>query len=99
MVFDVHVHSWRYPEHFNREMIVEESPPHRRTWDDERFKRIYDQPIENYLQDAEGTVDRGLLLGIKARDTLGVEVPNDYLADVARAHPGPPLLGLLCGAH
>ena len=87
MVFDVHVHSWRYPDHFNRKGIVDESPPHRKSWDDERFKRIYDQPIENYLGQAERVIGRGLLLGIMARDTLGIEVPNDYLAEVARAHP------------
>lgn len=86
MVFDVHVHSWRYPDHFKRQVIVDESPPHRRSWDDERFKRIYDQPIENYLEASDGVVGRGLLLGIKAADTMGFELPNDYLADLARAH-------------
>ena len=87
MVFDIHVHTWRYPEDFNRRVIVEESPPHHKTWDDERFKRIYDLPIDRYLEEAEGVIGRSLLMGVKAGDTLGIEVSNDYLAEVANAHP------------
>ena len=87
MVFDVHVHTWRFPEHFNRAVIVEDSPPHRREWGDDRFARMYDLPIERYLELAEGAVDRGLLLGVKAGETLGIDIPNEYLAGVAAAHP------------
>lgn len=88
MVFDAHVHAWRFPDHFHRKVVVEELPPHRQSIDEEGLKRMWDQPIENYLQHAKGVVSHLLLLGIKAGETLGIDVPNEYLAEVANADRG-----------
>ena len=87
MIVDCHVHSWRYPEHFNKEAMLWNQPARRRSWPDEKFKVMWDQPVEDYLKVAEGVVDHALLMGFKSWNTFGVDVPNDYNAELARKYP------------
>jgi predicted TIM-barrel fold metal-dependent hydrolase len=88
VILDCHMHSWRYPEDFNREVMLANQPERRRSWPDERFHAMWHLPIDAYLKEMEASpVDKALLLGLKAGDSFGVQVDNAYLAEVARSHP------------
>ncbi len=87
MVFDCHAHSWRFPEHFRPEITFEGHVPYEQGRELEALKAAWDQPPEKYLEGASGAVDRALLLGVRFGATVGLDVPNDYLAQTARSHP------------
>ncbi|MFC1982595.1 amidohydrolase family protein [Chloroflexota bacterium] len=86
MIVDCHMHIWRYPEHFNKEVMLANQPPRRRDWPEEKFKLMWDNPVERYLEVMDEVVDRAIILGLKSRETFGVDVPNEYLAEVVRRH-------------
>ena len=87
MILDCHMHSWRYPQHFRRDVMLANQPPRRRGWSEEQFAAMWDLPIEHYLAEQQGSeVGRALLLGLKAGATMGIEVENEYLAELARDH-------------
>ncbi len=67
--------------------MLANQPERRRGWSDEKFKQMLDQPVDGYLPLMEGVVNRAILVGQKARMTSGVDIPNEYLAQVARQHP------------
>jgi uncharacterized protein len=87
VIVDTHMHVWRYPEHFNKQAMLDNQPERRRSWPDEKFKAIWDSPIEAYLKAAEGVVDKAILMGLSSAATFGVTVPNDYLADLKKEYP------------
>ena len=87
MLVDCHVHTWRYPDHFNKEAMLANQPERRWGWPDEKFRQLLDQPIDPYLTLMEGVVDRAIIVGQSARNTSGVDIPNEYLAEVAQRHP------------
>ena len=86
MIVDCHIHSWRYPEHWSRDAMLKHQPKRRQDWTDEQFKQIWDNPIEMYLEVARGVVDKAILQGAISPNTFGVDVPNDYLKEVADQH-------------
>jgi predicted TIM-barrel fold metal-dependent hydrolase len=86
MIVDCHVHTWRYPDHFNKPALLANQPERRWDWPEEKFKLLLDQPIDGYLELMEGVVDRGVIVGQSAWNTSGVAIPNDYLAGVAAQH-------------
>ncbi|MFQ5899869.1 MAG: amidohydrolase family protein [Candidatus Methylomirabilia bacterium] len=88
MILDCHMHSWRYPRHFNRDVMLANQPPRRRVWSEEQFAQMWELPVERYLEEMKGSeVGKALLLGLKAGSTLGIEVDNDYLAGLVRQRP------------
>lgn len=87
MLVDCHIHAWRYPEHFNKEAMLANQPPRRRSWPDEKFKKMWDMPIENYLPQMEGLVDKAILQGLKAWGTQGIDIPNEYIANLVKQYP------------
>ncbi len=87
MIVDVHMHVWRYPEHFHMDVYLQNEPPRRRTWSDEKWKAALDNPIENYFPEmGEGGVDKAIIMG-STEKSLGIEVPNDYTAELVRKYP------------
>lgn len=90
MILDCHMHSWRYPQHFDREVMLANQPPRRRGWSEEQFKQMWELPVEHYLEEMKGSdVAKALLLGLKAGATLGIDVANEYLAGLVRDRPDP----------
>jgi len=87
MIVDCHMHTWRYPDHFNKKVMLSYQPPRRREWPEEKFKEMWENPIDRYLPLMEG-VDKAIILGLRTWDTLGIDTPNDYLARIAKEHPG-----------
>lgn len=88
MILDCHMHAWRYPQHFNREVMLANQPERRHGWPEERFKEMWELPVERYLDEMRRSeVGRALLLGLKAGATLGIEVDNAYLAEAAGQYP------------
>ena len=87
MLVDCHVHSWRYPDHFNKPAMLASQPQKRRDWPESRFIQMWDAPIERYFPEMEGAVDRAILQGLSAWNTMGVTIPNDYMASVVKSHP------------
>ena len=80
MILDCHMHSWRYPQHFRRDVMLANQPARRRGWSEAQFTTMWDLPIEAYWREMEGSeVNKALLLGLKAGSSLGIELPNDYL--------------------
>lgn len=87
MIIDCHMHSWKYPDHFNREAMLRNQPARRRGWTEDRFKQMWDSPIERYIAEMDGVVDKAILMGLKSWDTFGVDIPNEYLADIVKKYP------------
>jgi uncharacterized protein len=88
MIVDCHMHSWRYPQHFNREVILANMSPRRRGSSEEQLVKIWELPVEHYLDEMrQSEVGRALLLGLRAGATLGIDVDNDYLAEKVRQNP------------
>ncbi len=88
MILDCHMHSWRYPRHFDRAVMLANQPARRRGWSEEQFTEMWELPVEHYLEAMRRSeVDRALLLGLQASGTLGIAVDNDYLAELARGRP------------
>lgn len=82
MIIDSHVHAGEYPQHFTKEFAVE-------------MMGAVDKPvaqmsirIPDLLSEMDRAgVDRAFLLAFDAERTLGVKVPNEYVAQICRAHP------------
>jgi len=53
MIVDCHMHSWLYPDHFNRKLMLQNLPERRRHESEEWYKKVWDAPVENYLKEAE----------------------------------------------
>lgn len=89
MLVDTHVHIWRYPEHFDKETMVFSQPERRKDWPDEKWKAMWDNPVERYLAEMDGVVDKAILVGVRGRTKSGsgLTIPNDYLADVVKQYP------------
>lgn len=87
MILDCHMHSWRYPTHFTRPVLFANMPKRRHGYNEEKLTSMWDLPVEGYLDQMDGVVDKALLLGFKAGGSQGIEVPNEYLADLARSYP------------
>ena len=87
MIVDCHVHVFRYPDHFVRDVMLKSQPARRKSWSDEQFKQIWDNPIENYLKEAEGVIDKAILVGLNTANTWGIYTPNDYLRTIANQYP------------
>lgn len=89
MIVDVHIHCRRYPDHFNKEALLRNQPPAQvgKEWTEEVLKRRWDGPIEEYIEQMEGVVDGAIILGIKNERGLGINIPNDYLAETVKRYP------------
>lgn len=87
MIVDCHMHIWRYPDHFNRDIIRTFVPPRRKDAPDEWFKTAFDSPVEHYLELAEGIVDKAIVQGIQMSKSLGISVRNDYISEIVRQYP------------
>jgi len=66
--------------------MLANQPERRWDWPDEKFKQLLDQPIDPYLALMDGVIERAIIVGQSARETSGVDIPNSYLAEVARLH-------------
>lgn len=84
MIVDCHVHSFRYPEHWNRSILLQ-SPTG--AVPEGKIKESADRPAKMYLDEARGAVDKAILVGLNSWDTLGLETANDYIADTAAQYP------------
>ena len=74
MILDCHMHSWRYPQHFDRDVMLPNQPQRRQGWPEERFKEMWELPVERYFDEmGRSEVGRAMLLGLKAGATLGIE--------------------------
>lgn len=82
MIIDSHVHAGLYPQHFTAEFAVE-------------MMGAVDKPVDQMSIDIptllaemdRAGVERAFLLAFDAKRTLGVKVPNEYVAEICRAHP------------
>jgi len=81
------MHSWRYPEHFDRDQYLASSPPKARLVSDEKLKAVADLPIESYLAEM-GEAEKAIIMGVKFPKTMGTTIPNDYIADLVKKYPG-----------
>ena len=87
MIVDTHMHSWLYPDQWNKEVMLLSQPERRRSWPDEKFKAMWDNPIETYLRETEGVIDKAIIMGLKSADIFGLTIPNDYLSGLKRRYP------------
>jgi len=89
MIVDCHVHTYRWPEHRDREVVLRNLPSLARNWPEEKFISLYDAPIERYIsENMEGDgIDKAILVGVQSPKTNGVHVPNKYLADLVAKYP------------
>lgn len=78
MIFDVHTHAMRYPEHLSDEFVREADRAR-------GFHIDLTVEFEDYMAAME-PVDRCILFGMKARHT-GFYVPNEWIAEFASRAP------------
>lgn len=87
MIVDCHVHVWRYPEHFpNKKGMIRSQPARRKNWTDEQWKKMWDNPIENYFAESS-RIAKALLVGIHSHEALGMYTANDYVKSVVDQYP------------
>ena len=87
MIVDCHIHTWRYPEHFNRGVMLSNQPKRRQAWSDEKFKAMWDNPVERYIEAMGDSLGRAIIVGLKSEQTFGINTPNEYLAEEAAKYP------------
>ncbi len=87
MILDTHMHVWRYPEHFDQQAMLANQPERRRSWSDEKFKAMWDNPVERYFEEAKGVVDKAILQTLYSPGTFGISVPNEYMANLKKQYP------------
>lgn len=88
MIVDCHMHSWRYPDHFVRDVFMASQPPKlAETWSDEQWKAAFDNPVENYLKEMEGVIDKAVIWGGDYSKSMGINIPNEYIADIVKRYP------------
>jgi len=87
MIVDTHMHIWRYPEHFDKDVMLLNLPPRRRNMPDEWYKKVWDSPIERYFELAAGIVDKAVIQGINMPKSLGITVPSDYIVEAVKRYP------------
>jgi len=80
------MHAWKWPQHFIRETYLHFQSPEVRKWDDRKLQRFMNFPIESYLQEMEGVVDKAIIVAVKFRK-LGFNIPNDYVAECVKKYP------------
>lgn len=88
MIVDCHMHSFRFPDHFKMDVFRETLHPHQRTWSVERLKQIWDNPIEHYIAEMEGVIDKAIIIANAFGELTGIEIPNDYVAELVSKYPG-----------
>ena len=87
MILDCHLHSWRYPTHFPGDVYVQFTGMRNQGLSAEEIGQRADRSAERLLREMEEAgVDKGLALGLKSEDTLGIEVPNEFLAEEVKPH-------------
>ena len=87
MIVDTHMHVWRYPEHFDKAAMLSNQPERRRGWSDQKFKAMWDNPVERYFEESAGIVDKAIILTLRSTGTFGITVPNEYMAGLKRQYP------------
>jgi len=80
------VHIMRYPDHFNRTAMLARQPARRKDWPDERWKKMWDNPVEMYFDVADG-VDKAVITGFSFPQTLGIDTPNQFLYETKQRYP------------
>ena len=71
MIVDTHMHVWRYPEHFDKAAMLSNQPERRRGWSDQKFKAMWDNPVERYFEEFAGIVDKAIILTLRSTGTFG----------------------------
>jgi len=79
MLVDTHMHIWKYPDHFNAERIAHTAAT---------GPGVGTCTLEEYLAEAEGIVDKAIINGVAAWNTLGIHTSNDFLAEEVKKYPG-----------
>jgi len=88
MILDVHIHAWRFPEDFDMPSFRSHTLPERqRDYPEERLKPGWGAPPENYLKEIEGLDIKGLIVGVYFGKTWGINVSNDWMAEVVKKYP------------
>ncbi len=88
MIVDCHMHSWTYPEHFRRDLMLKNLPERRRHESEEWYKKIWDAPLELYWQGAdEAGVGKAILNALRDPYCMAVVTPNDWLAEQVKRYP------------
>lgn len=88
MILDCHVHGWKYPDHFVHDFYFNKVVAHTRGQENmEEAKKHADRQAPRILASMdEAGIDRSLVIGMKSVKTLGIEVPNEFLADQVKPH-------------
>ena len=88
MIFDCHAHHFRYPEHFpDDKYVTEVIIPLRGEEAANEMRKHLDRPASVILDLMdEAGVDKSLVLGFKAPETMYIDVSNDDLAKEVKPH-------------
>ena len=88
MIFDCHTHHFRYPDHFPDDKYVTDAIiPLRGEEAAEETRQHLDRPASVILDLMdEAGVDKSLVLGFKAPETMYIDVANNDLAEEVKPH-------------
>ena len=88
MILDCHLHTWLYPDHFPDDVYVNFTGARQRGLSEEEIKQSADRRADRLLREMEEAgVDKGLVVGLKSGSTLGMEVPNEFVAEEVKPYP------------
>lgn len=86
-ILDCHLHVYDYPDHFVGDIYTNLSGARERGLTEAQIKESSDRRASRLLKEMkEAGVDKGLVLGLKSGTTLGIEVPNEFVAAEVKPH-------------
>ncbi|MBI4298905.1 MAG: amidohydrolase family protein [Chloroflexi bacterium] len=89
MILDCHLHYWRYPEHFPKDVFAQFTGARQQGQTEEQIKERADRQADKLLREMkEAGVEKGVVLGLKSGTTLGIEVNNEDIAKALKPHAG-----------
>lgn len=89
MILDCHVHSWRYPDHFPDDIYFGRLKAMRGEEAAKESIKKADRPTSMLIEYMdEAGIDTSLVLPINFRETVGIDVPNDYTASAVKPYEG-----------
>ena len=86
MIVDTHMHCVRYPEHHLNVSELPKRFPAVASLPPEEIKKRFDHPIELYLEETEGVIDKAIILCLNFPESISIVQPHDDVAETVRQH-------------
>ncbi|MBI4298587.1 MAG: amidohydrolase family protein [Chloroflexi bacterium] len=87
-ILDCHVHTWLYPDHYPGDVFLKFIGGRPPGLSEAQFKEASTRRAPRILKEMkEAGVDKALVVGLKSGTTLGMDVPNEFVAKEVKSYP------------